>query len=85
MQTYDSTVKLARALRPGDVLVAVGPDGEQLVPVREVAGTDGTVTVLVDGRSVTFAPYDEVRIAHPDVARLHLDRLDADAARMPRP
>ncbi|PYF98440.1 hypothetical protein SAMN05216184_11197 [Georgenia satyanarayanai] len=68
METYDSTVKLARALRPGDVLVGVGPRGERLVPVREASRTGGEVVVVTDEQTLRLRPRDEVRVAHPDVA-----------------
>lgn len=74
METYDSTVKLAQALGPGDVLVGVGPGGERLFPVREVNRTADGVVVAAGDESVTFDPRDEVRVAHPDVADLHATR-----------
>lgn len=71
METYDSTVKLAQALGPGDVLVGVGPGGERLYPVHEVQRRAGEVVVVAGDQSVTFHPRDEVRVAHPDVVGLH--------------
>lgn len=79
METYESTVKLARALGPGDVLVGVGPRGERLVPVREVHRESEGVVVVTDEQSVTLRPRDEVRVAHPDVVELYLARDEADA------
>ncbi|WP_152188486.1 hypothetical protein [Georgenia satyanarayanai] len=78
METYESTVKLAQALGPGDVLVGVGPRGERLFPVREVhRGAEGVV-VVTDEQTVTFDPRDEVRVAHPDMVELYLSRDEAD-------
>lgn len=79
MQTYDSTVKLARAVQPGDVLVAVGADGEALCAVREVTQQAGEIVVVTDQQTVTFRPRDEVRVAHPDVVEMHQARHEADA------
>ncbi len=67
----DSTVKLARAVQPGDVLVAVGPHGEQLVRVHEVATEGGKVLVVTDDRTVVFQQRDQVRVAHPDVVHVY--------------
>ncbi|WP_454085101.1 hypothetical protein [Georgenia sp. Marseille-Q6866] len=79
METYDSTVKLAQALGPGDVLVGVGPGGERLYRVHEVQRRAGKVVVAAGDQSVTFHPRDEVRVAHPDLAELHATRDDAGA------
>ena len=79
METYDSTVKLARSVQLGDVLVAVAADGERLCRVREVTAGAGEIIVVTDQQTVTFRPRDQVRVAHQDVVDMHATRNEADA------
>lgn len=74
MDTYDSTVKLARAVSVGDTLVGVDRNGEHLYEVREVIHDRGQVTIVTSGQTVTLNARDAVRVAHPDVPILNQDR-----------
>ncbi|WP_324650337.1 hypothetical protein [Georgenia sp. H159] len=70
MDTYDSAVRLARAVRTGDFLVGVDRTGEHLVEVRDVSHDRGQVTIVTSEQTVTLDARDAVRVAHPDVPAL---------------
>lgn len=77
MNTYDSTVKRASALRPGDLLIGLDTRGESLYPVESVkvgewrvartGRRERRVRIDLEGPSRTIVLTDgDVRVAHPE-------------------